>query len=80
LTDANGRCEVKDNVDTVKGLPHSPWIAYVASQDLDLSGKVVRDARRMHLGREVVEHTDPMTCAKQSVCQMRAYKTGAARD
>jgi hypothetical protein len=64
LTDANGRCEVKDNVDTVKSLLHAPWIAHVAPKDLDLPGKVVRDARRMHLRREIVEHADGMSRAK----------------
>jgi hypothetical protein len=58
---------MEHNVYARKGLFQLSWRAYVASDDLNLLGKIIGRTSRMHLGCEIVQHADIMTRAKQSI-------------
>jgi hypothetical protein len=58
---------MEDYVNTRKRFFQRSRITHVTSDDLDFAGKIVRDAGRMNLRCQVVQHADTMTGAKQAV-------------
>ena len=71
---------MEDRVDAAQRSANRRWITDVADDELDLAVEVVGTAAgvAVHLGREVVEHPDPVAVGEELVCEMGADEAGAA--